>query len=73
MRSKEKIERKLAENINNYSKSFFAYYVRIISRTKYKLAPLVDKYGELSLGDRKNANILNNSFNQSSPNKIFNP
>ena len=60
-RSKEKIERKLAENINNYSKSFFAY-VRTKSRTNDILAPLVDKHGELSLDDRNNTNILNNSF-----------
>ena len=43
-RSKEKFERKLTENINNDSKSFFAY-VRTKSRTKDKLAPLVDKHG----------------------------
>ena len=60
-RSKEKFERKLAENINNDSKSFFAY-IRTKSRTKAKLAPLVNKLGELSLDDRSNANILNNSF-----------
>ena len=60
-RSKEKFERKLSENINNDSKSFFAY-IRTKSRTKAKLAPLVNKLGELSLDDRSNANILNNSF-----------
>ena len=41
--------------------SFFAY-IRTKSRTKAKLAPLVNKLGELSLDDRSNANILNNSF-----------
>ena len=52
-RSKEKFERKLAQNINSDIKSLFAY-VRTKSRTKDKLAPLVDIYGELSLADRKN-------------------
>ena len=60
-RSKEKFEKKLAENINNDSKSLFAY-VRTKPRTNDKLAPLVDKHGELSLDDRNNANILNNYF-----------
>ena len=60
-RSKEKFERKLAQNIKSDTKSFFAY-VRTKSRTKDKLAPLVDRYGELSLDDRKNANILNTLF-----------
>ena len=60
-RSKEKFERKLAENINNDSKSLFAY-VRTKSRTKDILAPLVDKHGELTLDYRNNANIMNNSF-----------
>ena len=58
-RSKEKFERKLAQNIKSDTKSFFAY-VRTKSRTKDKLAPLVDRYGELSLDDRKN--ILNTFF-----------
>ena len=56
-RSKEKLERKLAQNIKSDTKSFFAYV-----RTKDKLAPLVDRYGELSLDDRKNSNILNTFF-----------
>ena len=60
-RSKEKFERKLAQNMKSDTKSFFAY-VRTKSRTKDKLAPLVDRYGELSLDDRKNANILNTFF-----------
>ena len=51
----------LAENINNDSKSLFAY-VRTHSRTKDKLAPLVDKHDELRWDGRNNANILNNSF-----------
>ena len=60
-RSKENFERKLAQNIKSDTKSFFAY-VRTKSRTNDKLAPLVDRYGELSLDDRKNANILNTFF-----------
>ena len=60
-RSKEKFERKLAQNIKSDTKSLFAY-VRTKSRTKDKLSPLVDRYGELSLDDRKNANILNTFF-----------
>ena len=70
-RSKEKFERKLAQNIKSDTKSFFAY-VRTKSRTKDTLALLVDRYGELSWDDRKNANILNTFFVQCSPNKIFN-
>ena len=56
-RSKEKFERKLAQNIKSDTKSFFAYV-----RTKDTFVPLVDRYGELSLDDRKNANILNTFF-----------
>ena len=44
-RSKEKFERKLAQNIKSDTKSLFAY-VRTKSRTKDKLAPLVDRYGD---------------------------
>ena len=51
-RSKEKFERKLAPNINSDTKSLFAN-VRTKSRTKDKLAPLVDRYGEFSLDDRQ--------------------
>ena len=71
-RSKEKFERKLAQNINSDTKSLFAY-VRTKSRTNDKLAPLVDRYGELSLDDRikcKYSDYL--FFVQCSPKKILN-
>ena len=51
-----------ASMVNSDVRECFFAYVRIKSRTKDKLAPLVDRYGELSLDDRKNVNILNIFF-----------
>ena len=60
-RSKEKFETKLAQNIKHDTKSFFAY-VRSKSRTKDKVAPLLDENGKLSTDDKINASLLNNFF-----------
>ena len=56
-----KIWKEVSREHKQWSESFFAY-VRTQSRTKDKLVPLVDKHVELSLDDRNNANIMNNSF-----------
>ena len=52
--------KKLAENIKNNSKSFYAY-IRNKQRTKDK-GPLKDQNGELLVEDQKNAELLNGYF-----------
>ena len=59
--AKRSFERKLADNIKNDSKSFYAY-VRSKQRTKDRVGPLKDQGGEVIIDDEVAANILNNYF-----------
>src|SRR5271163_986838 len=59
--AKRNFERKLAENIKNDSKSFYAY-VRSKQRTKDKVGPLKDDGGNVIVEDGIAANILNDYF-----------
>ena len=59
--AQQNFEKKLAENIKNNSKSFYAY-IRNKQRTKDKVGPLKDQNGELLVEDQKNAELLNGYF-----------
>ena len=60
-KAKRSFERKLADNIKNDSKSFYAY-VRSKQRTKDRVGPLKDQGGEVIIDDEVAANILNDYF-----------
>ena len=60
-KAKRSFERKLADNIKNDSKSFYAY-VRSKRRTKDRVGPLKDQGGEVIIDDEVAANILNDYF-----------
>ena len=59
--AQQNFEKKLAENIKNNNKSFYAY-IRNKQRTKDKVGPLKDQNGELLVEDQKNAELLNEYF-----------
>ena len=60
-RSKEKFERKTAENIKHDLKSFFSH-ARSKSRTKHSVAPLMDRNGAITTDDCEKSLILNELF-----------
>ena len=59
--AKLNFETKLAKNIKQDSKSFYAY-VRSKQRNKENIGPLKDKSGEIIVNDEIAANALNNYF-----------
>ena len=59
--AQQNFEKKLAENIKNNSKSFYAY-IRNKQRTMNKVGPLKDQNRELLVEDQKNAELLNEYF-----------
>jgi hypothetical protein len=59
--AKRTFEQKLANDVKNNSKSFFAY-VRSKQRTKDRVGPLKDSAGNLVVDDREAACLLNKHF-----------
>jgi ribonuclease P/MRP protein subunit RPP40 len=59
--AKRNYEQKLANDVRNNSKSFFAY-VRSKQRTKDRVGPLKDSTGNLVIDDEKAACLLNTYF-----------
>ena len=59
--SKRNYEQKLATNVKDNGKSFFAY-VRSKQRTKERVGPLKDALGNLVVEDSVTANLLNSYF-----------
>jgi ribonucleases P/MRP protein subunit RPP40 len=59
--AKRNFEQKLARNVKENSKSFFAY-IRNKQRTKDVVGPLKDKLGQVVTDDQKTANLLNEYF-----------
>ena len=59
--AKRSYENKLANNIKNDCKSFFAY-VRSKQRTKDKVGPMKDSTGRIIVEDEEAANLLNDYF-----------
>jgi ribonucleases P/MRP protein subunit RPP40 len=60
-KAKTNFEKKLADNIKDNPKSFYSY-VRSKSRTKDKVGPLKDKFGNTVIDDEGMCNILNGYF-----------
>ena len=60
-KAKREFETKLAENIKEDSKSFYAY-VRSKSRARVKFGPVKDTVGNLVSDDREMANVFNDYF-----------
>ena len=59
--AKREFEHKLADNIKNDSKSFFAY-ARSMQRNKVKVGPLKDDAGNIVTNNKSTANIFNEYF-----------
>ena len=60
-KGKKQFETKLANNIKNDSKSFYAY-VRSKERNKVKVGPLKDNAGNIISEDKITADIFNDYF-----------
>jgi len=61
IKAKRRFEEKLANNIKNDNKSFFAY-VRSKQRTKVTVGPLKDQHGEIITDNKIAADVMNNYF-----------
>ena len=60
-RAKKNFETRLADNVKNNPKEFYAY-VNSKSRTNKQVGPLVNQNGELIKGDVETANYLNKYY-----------
>ena len=60
-KAKEDFETKLADNIKQDSKSFYAY-ISSKQRSKTKLGPLKDPTGKIVTDDKQTADLLNKYF-----------
>ena len=59
--AKRNFEKKLADNIKEDSKSFYAY-IRSKQKTKDRIGPLKDEHGTTVTTDEESANLLNEYF-----------